>query len=134
LFWDVPRTNDFFNTLLEGKSRRGRDQKADALEIAKAAATDYLDLTGRIAKRSYKDSSFVDFLAAIFKALGKRYDSPDTFARQAIKWLKNDSVREDEDAIRKWMTNPPPNLEDGPVALPQSWWQRCHLRQWVLEE
>jgi hypothetical protein len=113
----------------------------DALAIAKAAAKDYRSLTGLRPRRS-KDTIFVDFLAAIFKALGRRYDSVDNFAKKAIKWLENDSVRdelwdyvskEDEDAIRKWTTNRPPNLDDGPVALPQSWWQRCHLPR-VVED
>jgi hypothetical protein len=96
------------------KSHKGPNQKKDALEIAKAAATDYLVLTHRLPNRSYKDSSFVDFLAAIFNALGRRSDSVDNLARKAIKWLENDSVREDEDAIRKWMTNPPRVLDEPP--------------------
>jgi hypothetical protein len=97
--------SDIAESPVTAKDAKGRDQKGDALEIAKAAAADYLDLTGRSPKRSYKDSSFVDFLAAIFKALG-RCDNPDNFAKKAIKWLDNDRVREDEDAIRKWMANP----------------------------
>jgi hypothetical protein len=109
-------------------------RKLDALKIAKAAAEDYRFLTGKPPTRSENKGRFPGFLAAIFTALGIP-DSVDNWARQACEWWEGDRVRENQADIEKLLLQPPPrNLDDGAVALPQSWWQLCHVRRWDLEE
>jgi hypothetical protein len=98
-------------------------RKLDALKIAKAAAEDYRFLTGKPPTRSENKGRFPGFLAAIFTALGIP-DSVDNWARQACEWWEGDRVRENQADIEKLLLQPPPrNLDDGAVALPQSWWQ-----------
>ena len=82
------------------KDVRGRHRNSNALEIAKAAASDYSCLTCESPSRSYK-SGFAEFLAAIFKALGMGH-SVETYARQACEWWKAPSVTElstDDDSV-----------------------------------
>jgi len=58
-----------------------------------------------------------------------RHAIVDNFARQACEWLNSGGPDHDDRlAIEKQLAGPPPNL-DGTVALPDSWWQRCHLRR-----
>jgi hypothetical protein len=112
------------------KSLKGPGQKVDALEIAKAAAADYFELTGRGPTRTYKDSSFVDFLTAIFDALGIQA-SPGSSAKDVItQWMKakNDAQAEpdvnteNEGHLEELMlTRPPERVEEyavnaGPIT------------------
>jgi hypothetical protein len=87
----------------QAKDKHGPDRKVDALQIAKAAADDYPYLTGNAPERSRNKPAFPDFLAAIFKALNRRYDSVENLAKQAGQWWKKDRPREDAADLQKWL-------------------------------
>jgi hypothetical protein len=93
------------------KSRRGRDQKKDALEIAKAAARDFNCLTREPPDQSKNKNRFPVFLEAIFKALGRPDDSAESFAKKACKWWASDCTREDAAEFERLWASPPPNLD-----------------------
>jgi hypothetical protein len=96
------------------KSVRGRQRKSDALETAKAAARDYNFLTCLAPNRSKNKDGFLDFLAAIFKALNRLNDSVDNLAKQACEWWRNDCAREDRAELEKLLANPPNALDGHP--------------------
>jgi hypothetical protein len=120
--------------VLTAKRVRGRQRKSDALEIAKAAARDYNFLTCLAPNRSKNKHGFLDFLAAIFQALNRLGDSVGNLAKQACEWWRNNCAREGRAELEKLLANPPPHLDDGPVARPESWWQCCHPRRGAVEE
>jgi hypothetical protein len=89
------------------KAVKGPHQKRTALAIAKAAVSDYYSLTLETPERS--KNGFPVFLAAIFKALDRRHDSVESFAREACEWWESDApAREDKDWLEKLPSPPPP--------------------------
>jgi hypothetical protein len=80
------------------KHKRGRDPKLFPLKVAKAAASDFYALAGEEPTGTRNRGGFGDFPSAIFAALDLRDASADSFARQAVRWWKNDRPHESDPA------------------------------------
>jgi hypothetical protein len=92
------------------KDKQGPDEKVDALEIAKMAATDFYSLAGTEPTSSWGEGNFLHFLAAIFGALG-RHDSAENLGRKACRWWRE--LRPRKEFLENMRATEPPDASEG---------------------